>query len=104
MRTSTPLFLAHLGLVTSQNTTQTNSSSIPLSIIPTPTQSIGLNGSTVANPVAYTTAFELNLDQYWDLFVGPVSTANVNMTVPATPVATNELIPPPGLYYSSFPT
>ena len=40
----------------------------------------------------------------WDLFVGPVSTAAVNTTVSATPIPTNELIPPPGLYYSSFPS
>jgi hypothetical protein len=42
--------------------------------------------------------------EYWNLFVGPVSTATITTTVSATPIPTSELIPPPPLYYSSFPT
>lgn len=44
------------------------------------------------------------LTEYWDLFVGPVQTATINTTVSATPVPTSELVPPPPLYYSPFPT
>ena len=41
----------------------------------------------------------------WDLFVGPVSTiSSLNTTVSPTPVPSSELIPPPPLYYSSFPS
>ena len=40
----------------------------------------------------------------WDLFVGPIEIADVNTTVSPTPVPTNELIPPPPLFYSPFPT
>ncbi len=40
----------------------------------------------------------------WDLYVGPVEVASINTTVSPTPVPTNELIPPPPLYYSPFPT
>ena len=40
----------------------------------------------------------------WDLFVGPVQVAEITTTVSPTPIPSNELIPPPPLYYSSFPT
>lgn len=66
--------------------------------------STSFSGSAVPNPTAFTTAITVNVEDLWDLFVGPVSTATVNTTVSATPIPTNELIPPPGLYYSSFPT
>ena len=39
----------------------------------------------------------------WNVFVGPVEVASVTTTATATPVPSNELIPPPPLYYSSFP-
>ncbi|KAL2357019.1 glycoside hydrolase superfamily, partial [Cryomyces antarcticus] len=42
--------------------------------------------------------------ELWDLFVGPISTASVNTTVAPTPVPSSELIPPPPLYYSPFPS
>lgn len=87
-------------LVASQN----SSSPLPTTIIPTPTTATALDGSTVANPTAFTTALTLNVEDLWNLFVGPVSTAAINTTVSATPIPTNELIPPPGLYYSSFPS
>jgi beta-glucosidase len=44
-----------------------------------------------------------SVPEYWDLFVGPVQTASINTTVEATPVPTSELVPPPPLYYASFP-
>jgi hypothetical protein len=40
----------------------------------------------------------------WDLFVGPVQVATINTTVSATPVPSSSLLPPPGLYYPSFPS
>ena len=40
----------------------------------------------------------------WNQFVGPVSIAATNTTVQPTAVPTSELIPPPPLYYSPFPT
>jgi hypothetical protein len=42
--------------------------------------------------------------EYWDFFVGPVSTTTITTTVSATPIPTSELIPPPPRYYSSFQT
>jgi beta-glucosidase len=89
-------------LAATKNGTQSASASV--SIIPTPTSSTSVSGTAVTNPTAFSTNIELNLDEYWDLFIGPVSTATVNTTVSATPVPTNELIPPPGLHHSSFPT
>jgi hypothetical protein len=90
------------GLVASQNVTRNVLTSI--SIIPTPTRSTSVGGTIVVNPTAFSTSIGLNLDQFWDLFVGPISTATMNTTMAATPVPTNELIPPPGLHYSSFPS
>lgn len=41
----------------------------------------------------------------WNLYVGPVQRIkSMNTTVEATPVPTADLIPPPPLYYSPFPT
>jgi hypothetical protein len=88
------------GLVVSQNST----SPLPTTIIATPTPTVSLSGSGVGNPTAFTKVLTLDVEGLWDLFVGPVSTAAVNTTVSATPIPTNELIPPPGLYYSSFPS
>lgn len=78
------------------------------------------NGSSVANPSAFATSINIDVQrtshfsscisiinsspEYWDLFVGPVQTATINITVSATPVPTGELVPPPPLYYSPFPT
>ena len=97
------LLLIQVALVASQNSSY-NAASSP-SIIPTPTASISLNGTTtIANPTAFSSSMVITWDDLWDLFVGPVSTALVNTTVAATPIPSSELIPPPGLYYSSFPT
>ena len=40
----------------------------------------------------------------WDLWVGPVSTFSINTTVEPTPIPSSSLIPPPPLYYPSFPS
>ncbi|KAF2085371.1 glycoside hydrolase family 1 protein [Saccharata proteae CBS 121410] len=53
---------------------------------------------------AATTTLGLSVDDLWDLFVGPVSNSTINTTVEATPIPTAELIPPPPLYYSPFPS
>lgn len=62
------------------------------------------NGTPVANPSAFTTTISIDLQQYWDIFVGPVEHATINTTISATPIPTSELIPPPPLYYSPFPS
>lgn len=92
-------FLMLAKLAIAQNATSAPASSI----IATPPASTTFSGSAIANPTAFTSALAIGLENYWNLFVGPVSTATVNTTVAATPVPTNELIPPPGLYYPSFP-
>jgi len=65
---------------------------------------VTLNGSPIENPTAYATNFVLNVEDMWDLLVGPVSSASITTTVSATPVPTSSLIPPPPLYYSPFPS
>jgi hypothetical protein len=79
------------------------------------------NSYSLANPSAFATSINIDvqrnyssipvlqalvdtLTEYWDLFVGPVQTATINTTVSATPVPTSELVPPPPLYYSPFPS
>ncbi|KAB8291666.1 hypothetical protein EYC80_006466 [Monilinia laxa] len=59
--------------------------------------------ATIHNPEAFTTSITINVQQLWDLFVGPVEKATTNTTVSPTPIPTAELIPPPPLYYPSFP-
>ncbi|RFU23652.1 hypothetical protein B7463_g12686, partial [Scytalidium lignicola] len=61
------------------------------------------NGSSVANPSAFATSIDFNVDDFWNIFVGPVQKAHINTTVSLTPVPTSDLIPPPPLYYSAFP-
>ena len=72
------------------------------------TQSIApsatVNGSMIMNPTALATPYVLNVEDLWDLLVGPVSEAYYTTTVAATPVPSSSLIPPPPLYYPSFPT
>ena len=70
-----------------------------------------INGSVPAAPsgygtptAAYTTALSLDLDDYWNLLVGPVSSANITTTVSPTPVPASSLIPPPPLHYPAFLT
>ncbi|KAL1296783.1 hypothetical protein AAFC00_000245 [Neodothiora populina] len=61
------------------------------------------NGSTVANIDAYTTALNMNLDDIWNIFVGPVTPAAITTTVEATPVPSHSLIPPPFIHFPAFP-
>jgi beta-glucosidase len=72
------------------------------------TQSIApsatVNGSKVQNPTALASPIVLNVEDLWDLLVGPVSEAYYTTTISATPVPSSSLIPPPPLYYPAFPT
>jgi hypothetical protein len=89
MFTQLAALLLPLGVALAQNATSG-----------TPTYS---NESSTVPPTAIATQLDINVEDLWNLFVGPVSTAAVNTTVSATPVPTSELIPPPGLAYPSFP-
>ena len=62
-----------------------------------------LNGTTLPNPTGFASNFNLNVEDIWDLLIGPVAEAATTTTVAATPVPSSSLIPPPPLYYSSFP-
>lgn len=66
--------------------------------------SITIGGSAIQNPTALATPFVLNVEDLWDLFVGPVEEASTTTTVAPTPIPSESLIPPPPLYYSPFPT
>lgn len=90
--------LALAGAVAAQSAYPTNSLN---QSIPTTTT---FNGSAVPDPTAFTQQFNLNVEDLWDLLIGPVSTANTTTTFQPTPVPSSSLIPPPPLYYSPFPT
>lgn len=51
-----------------------------------------------------TTTLNVNVEDLWNLLIGPVSSAATTTTVSATAVPSSSLIPPPPLYYSPFPT
>lgn len=63
-----------------------------------------VNGTPIENPTLFATPFVMNVENMWNLLVGPVSTAYYTTTIEPTPVPSTELIPPPPLYYSPFPT
>lgn len=71
------------------------------------TQSIApsytLNGTALPNPTGFASQFVLNVEDLWDLLIGPVEEAATTTTVEATPVPSSSLVPPPPLYYPSFP-
>ncbi|RDI82971.1 hypothetical protein Vi05172_g6805 [Venturia inaequalis] len=61
--------------------------------------------TATTNTTSFTTSVNLSVDDLWNLYVGPVQRIqSMNTTVEATPVPTADLIPPPPLYYSPFPT
>lgn len=93
MKPPTALLLPFLFTLTSaQNFTE--------SIAPSTTA----NGSQIANPTLYATSLAINVEDYWNLRIGPVSYAATTTTVSPTPVPSGELIPPPPLHYAPFPT
>ncbi|KAF2641972.1 glycoside hydrolase [Massarina eburnea CBS 473.64] len=59
---------------------------------------------TSSSAAAFVTNIQLSLDDYWDLYIGPVANASINTTVTPTPIPSSSLIPPPSLYYPSFPS
>ena len=63
-----------------------------------------LNGTMIPNPTLFATPFVLNVEDMWDLLIGPVSTAFYTTTVSATPVPSSSLVPPPPIHYPAFPT
>jgi len=62
------------------------------------------SGTPIENPTAFATPFVLNVEDMWDMLVGPVSSASISTTISPRPIPTNSLIPPPPLYYSPFPS
>ena len=64
-----------------------------------------VNGTRVVDPTAFSTAWQMNIEDFWNIVIGPVtSTPYYTTTVSATPVPSSSLIPPPPLYYSPFPS
>jgi beta-glucosidase len=63
-----------------------------------------LNGTMIPNPTLFATPFVLNVEDMWDLLIGPVETAFYTTTVSATPVPSSSLVPPPPIHYPAFPT
>lgn len=59
---------------------------------------------TATSNATLTTTVALNVDDLWDLLVGPASSAATTTTVSPTPVPSQDLIPPPPLHYPSFPS
>ena len=86
------LILVFAAIAAAQNVTQ--------SIAPSYT----LNGTALPNPTGFASNFDLNVEDIWDLLIGPVSYAATTTVVSATPVPSSSLIPPPPLYYPAFPT
>ena len=66
--------------------------------------SVTVNGTKVQNPTLLASSFVLNVEDLWDLLVGPVSEAYYTTTISATPVPSSSLVPPPPIYYAPFPT
>lgn len=84
--------IALAGVAAAQNSTQSTAPSATAISFPT------------ATSTPFTTTLEISVDDLWDLLIGPVSSAATTMTVSATAVPASSLVPPPPLYYSSFPT
>lgn len=80
------------GLAAAQNITQSTAPSATI------------NGSAIANPTLFATTLNVNVEDLWNLLIGPVSSAATTTTVSATDVPSSSLIPPPPLYYSPYPT
>lgn len=66
--------------------------------------SVTVSGSATQNPATFSTPFVLNVEDLWNLLVGPVEEAYFTTTVSPTPIPSESMIPPPPLYYSPFPS
>ena len=91
------VWLALLGVVTAQTTTGSSAN-------PTISASAVFNGSTAPTPTAPVLQLNLNLEDVWDLLIGPVEVAETTTVYEPSPVPSSSLIPPPPIYYSPFPT
>jgi beta-glucosidase len=91
------VWLALLGVVTAQTTTDTSPSQ-------TISASAAFNGSTAPGPTAPVVQLNLNLEDAWDLLIGPVAVAETTTVYEPSPVPSSSLIPPPPIYYSPFPS
>jgi hypothetical protein len=87
------VWLALLGIVTAQTTTE-----------PTTSTSAASNSSSSPTPTTPSIRLDLNLDDVWDLLIGPVEVAETTTIYSPTPVPSSSLIPPPPIYYSPFPS
>ena len=93
----TGLWLALLDVVAAQTTTA-------ISANQTISASAAFNGSTAPTPTAPVVQLNLNLEDVWDLLIGPVAVAETTTTYSPSLVPSSSLIPPPPVYYSPFPT
>ena len=91
------VWLALLGVVAAQTTTA-NSANQTISA------SAAFNGSIAPTPTAPVVQLNLNLEDVWDLLIGPVAVAETTTIYSPSPVPSSSLIPPPPIYYSPFPT
>jgi beta-glucosidase len=91
------VWLAFLGVVTAQTTTGSSANT-------TISASAAFNGSTAPSPTAPVLQLNLNLEDVWDLLIGPVEVAETTTVYEPSPVPSSSLIPPPPIYYSPFPT
>jgi hypothetical protein len=91
------IWFAFLGVVAAQTTTGASAN-------PTISASAAFNGSTAPTPTAPVVQLDLNLEDVWDLLIGPVAIAETTTTYSPSPVPSSSLIPPPPIYYSPFPT
>lgn len=91
------VWLALLGAVAAQTTTEATAN-------PTISASAAFNGSTAPAPTAPVLQLNLNLEDVWDLLIGPVEVAKTTTVYSPSPVPSSSLVPPPPLYYSPFPT
>ena len=90
-------WFALLGVVAAQTTTGSSASQ-------TISASAAFNGSTAPTATAPVVQLNLNLEDVWDLLIGPVEVAETTTTYSPSPVPSSSLIPPPPIYYSPFPT
>ncbi|KAK3705464.1 hypothetical protein LTR37_013281 [Vermiconidia calcicola] len=84
-------FLAFAAVAAAQNLTQ---SIAPSAIV---------NGTPTQNPALLASPFVMNVEDMWNMLVGPVTKAYYTTTISATPVPSSSLVPPPPIHYPRFP-
>jgi hypothetical protein len=78
----------------------TRAQNVTRSIAPSAT----VNGTAIQNPTALALPIVLNVQDLWDMLVGPVTEAYYTTTVSPTPIPSSSLVPPPPIHYPSFPS